>query len=207
MQFDRSDNERAIGRRGMSSRPAYDDVRGGLISAMRHYGRMKRVAFPRTREDMMSSPLGAANPELLAQYPDLPRPHNADSLPIAITEWGSSSPLVLMVHGGVQGGIGGGPANFCAQEPLAERGWRLRLLDRPGFGKNPSRGPDDTLADAVIIAEQSGDGAPLVGHSFGGAGALLAAGVDLIRKALGRRHSDAGIFAASSREEYPERPL
>lgn len=123
----------------------------------------------------MSEPLGAANPALLAQVPELPRPANADSLSIAITEWGDVGPMVLMVHGGVQGGIGGGPTNFHAQRPLADRGWRLRLMDRPGFGDSPSRGPDDMEADAVIIADHLGEGGHLIGHSFGGAGALLAA--------------------------------
>lgn len=123
----------------------------------------------------MSQPLGAANPALLAQVPDLPRPADADSLPVIITEWGESGPVVLMVHGGVQGGIGGGPTNFHAQRPLADRGWRLRLMDRPGFGDSPSRGPDDMAADGALIADHLGEGSHLVGHSFGGAGALLAA--------------------------------
>lgn len=123
----------------------------------------------------MSAPLGLVAPALLAQCPEISRPEDADALPIHITEWGNSGPSVLMVHGGVQGGIGGGPTNFLAQKSLTERNWRLRLLDRPGFGGSPSRGPDDMTEDAVIIAEQLGDGAHLIGHSFGGAGALLAA--------------------------------
>ena len=32
--------------------------------------------------------------------------------PIHVTEWGNSGPTVLLIHGGVQGGLGGGPVNF-----------------------------------------------------------------------------------------------
>jgi pimeloyl-ACP methyl ester carboxylesterase len=82
---------------------------------------------------------------------------------------------VLFVHGGVQGGLGGGPDNFAKQKPLIERGWQLKLVDRPGFGHSPSRGPDDQDADSVWIAQTLGEGSHLIGHSFGGAAALLAA--------------------------------
>ena len=123
---------------------------------------------------MPSAELGAVNPALLQQCPARPVPPDALSLPIHVTTWGGGS-RVLMVHGGVQGGIGGGPVNFDGQRALAERGWRIELIDRPGFGGSPSRGPDDMDADAAIIADHLGDGCHLVGHSFGGAEALLAA--------------------------------
>ena len=124
---------------------------------------------------MPSRPLGALNPSLLAQCEEPPRPPGAEQLPIHVTTWGAGGPLVLMVHGGVQGGIGGGPVNFEGQRALAAQGWRLQLIDRPGFGCSPSRGPDDMEADAALIAERLGDGSHLIGHSFGGAEALLAA--------------------------------
>ena len=124
---------------------------------------------------MPSIPLGQLNPALLAQCPAMPVPANAQDLPIHITEWGHEGPLVLMVHGGVQGGIGGGPGNWQGQQPLSDRGWRLRLMDRPGFGGSPSRGPDDMAADALLIADRLGENSHLIGHSFGGAEALLAA--------------------------------
>ncbi len=124
---------------------------------------------------MPSVALGQLNPSLLAQCPILPVPKDAEDLPIHVTEWGDAGLTVLMVHGGVQGGIGGGPANWEGQRPLADRGWRLRLLDRPGFGRSPSRGPDDMAADALLIADRFGEGCHLIGHSFGGAEVLLAA--------------------------------
>ncbi len=124
---------------------------------------------------MPSMPLGQLNPALLGQCPATPIPSNAADLPIHVTEWGDSGPVVLMVHGGVQGGIGGGPVNWQGQRPLADRGWRLRLIDRPGFGGSPSRGPDDMAADALLIADRLGEGSHLIGHSFGGTEVLLAA--------------------------------
>ncbi len=115
---------------------------------------------------------------LLAQCP-LPPPDLPDAeaakRPIHVTEWGNTGPTVLIVHGGVQGGLGGGPDIFLQQQSLATGGWRLRLPARPEFGKSPSRGIDDMTADSVWIADMLGDGAHLIGHSWGGAGALLAA--------------------------------
>ena len=116
--------------------------------------------------------------DLLAQCPPAtPRLPEAEAakLPIHATNWGTVGPTVLIVHGGVQGGLGGNPATFAKQEPLAEQGWRLQVVDRPGFGQSQSRGMDDMEADAVWIADMLGDGANLIGHSWGGAEALLAA--------------------------------
>lgn len=124
---------------------------------------------------MPSAPLGTLNPSLLAQCADRPVPPNALDLPVNITRWGSEGPRVFLIHGGVQGGIGGGPSNFQEQRALAYMGWRLELIDRPGFGGSPSRGPDDMEADALLIAGLIGDGCHLIGHSFGGAEALLIA--------------------------------
>ncbi len=115
---------------------------------------------------------------LLAQCPPAPAPPSeadAATLSVHVTTKGAAGPTVLVVHGGVQGGLGGGASTFVRQEPLAERGWQLRLVDRPGFGQSPSRGVDGMVADAPWIADLLGDGAHLVGHSWGGAEALLAA--------------------------------
>jgi pimeloyl-ACP methyl ester carboxylesterase len=82
---------------------------------------------------------------------------------------------VLLIHGGVQGGLGGGPESFANQQALSTLGWRLYVADRPGFGQSASRGVDDMEADAVWITDLLGDGSHLIGHSWGGAEALLAA--------------------------------
>ena len=114
---------------------------------------------------------------LLAQCPLPPSTMSAEERnanPINVIELGVSGPAVLIIHGGVQGGLGGGPNTFERQKPLAERGWQLRLVERPGFGQSASRGVDDMEADAEWIADMLGEGAHLVGHSWGGAEALLA---------------------------------
>ena len=100
---------------------------------------------------------------------------SAAQLPIHETVWGSAGPEVLLVHGGVQGGLGGGPRTFDKQQALADHGWQVRRVDRPGFGSSPSRGPDDMQEDAVWIADRLTPGVSLIGHSWGGAEALLAA--------------------------------
>jgi pimeloyl-ACP methyl ester carboxylesterase len=113
--------------------------------------------------------------ELTRQCPQPAVPVDSASLPIHITVWGNKGPAVWLVPGGVQGGIGGGPATFAGQRPLANRGWQIHLIDRPGFGQSPSRGPDDMNADARLIAARLDQNSRLIGHSFGGAEALLAA--------------------------------
>ncbi len=93
---------------------------------------------------------------------------------INVIRWGDSNSRMLIIHGGVQGNVGGGPLTFREQRPLANAGWQLVLPERPGFGQSPSRGPDDMEGDAVWISEMLDD-VVLIGHSFGGAEALLAA--------------------------------
>jgi len=89
----------------------------------------------------------------------------AAASPIHMTTWGSTGSKVLLIHGGVQGGLGGGPATFREQEALAQRGLQLRVADRPGFGQTPTRGPDDMQADAVWASAELGDGAHLIGNA------------------------------------------
>ena len=127
---------------------------------------------------MAMKAMGEHRAALIAQCPPAaPRLPEAEAakLPIHVIEHGTAGPTVLIVHGGVQGGLGGGPSTFAGQEALADRGWRIRIVERPGFGQSPSRGVDDMAADSVWIAAMLGDGANLIGHSWGGAEALLAA--------------------------------
>ena len=121
--------------------------------------------------------LGQHLAALVAQCPPPPPldPAEAAKLPINVTRWGTTGPRVLIIHGGVQGGAGGGPATFAKQEAWGQDGWRVELVDRPGFGQSPTRGVDDMERDAVWIADMLGDGANLIGHSWGGMEALLAA--------------------------------
>jgi len=94
---------------------------------------------------------------------------------IHITRWGHTGTKLVLVHGGVQGTKRSGAAHFSAQERLAERGYEVIVPDRPGHGRSPAPGrPDDAEADGEWLADLLGDGAHLVGHSFGGCVALSA---------------------------------
>jgi pimeloyl-ACP methyl ester carboxylesterase len=79
-------------------------------------------------------------------------------------------PPVLFVHGDIVG-----PAlTWRKQRDLARR-WSLMIPSRPGFGESPPLERNDFEAEAPMFAELLGDGAHLVGHSYGGVIALLAA--------------------------------
>jgi pimeloyl-ACP methyl ester carboxylesterase len=84
--------------------------------------------------------------------------------------WGDGAPVIL-----VHGSLATGADEWEMQRPLAEEGFRLLVVDRRGYGQSPAAAGEDFLADADDIAELMGDGAHLVGHSYGGLGAMLAA--------------------------------
>lgn len=96
-----------------------------------------------------------------------------------VTVWkgpGGSIPAVL-----VHGTFSWATLAFEHQRPLA-RGRTLLLPDRRGFGASPDLNgggerdvTSDYAIDAVDISELLGDGAHLVGHSYGGTVAMLAA--------------------------------
>jgi pimeloyl-ACP methyl ester carboxylesterase len=87
-----------------------------------------------------------------------------------VDSWGAGTPVVL-----VHGSLATGGEEWEAQRPLADAGFRLLVPDRRGNGQSPAAEGDDFLRDADDIAELMGDGAHLVGHSYGGLGALFAA--------------------------------
>ncbi|GAA5059365.1 alpha/beta hydrolase [Thermocatellispora tengchongensis] len=94
---------------------------------------------------------------------------------IHVTEWGSGPPAVF-VHGVLTWGADE-LYGFAAQRPLAAR-HRLLLMDRRGHGRSPDVGGaygTDYEVDAADIEELLGEGAHLVAHSYGAAGAMLAA--------------------------------
>ena len=77
---------------------------------------------------------------------------------------------LVLVHGSVVGGR----ATWTAQRPLA-REFELVVLERPGFPPNPPVDRVDFEADAQLVARLLEPGDHLVGHSYGGVVALLAA--------------------------------
>ena len=87
-----------------------------------------------------------------------------------VDSWGSGTPVVL-----VHGSLATGAEEWPAQRPLADAGFRLLVLDRRGYGRSPSAEGEDFLRDADDIVDLMGDGAHLVGHSYGGLGVLFAA--------------------------------
>lgn len=76
----------------------------------------------------------------------------------------------MLVHGSVVGG----PPTWDAQLSLAER-FEPVVLDRPGFPPNPPVERVDFEKDAKLVADLLEPGDHLVGHSYGGVIALLAA--------------------------------
>jgi pimeloyl-ACP methyl ester carboxylesterase len=84
--------------------------------------------------------------------------------------WGAGVPVIL-----VHGSLATGASEWVAQRPLADAGYSLRVVDRRGYGFSDNAVGEDYLADATDISELMGSGAHLVGHSYGGLGALLAA--------------------------------
>jgi pimeloyl-ACP methyl ester carboxylesterase len=87
-----------------------------------------------------------------------------------VTVWGEGESAVF-----VHGSFGWGEETWREQRPLADQ-YRLLLVDRRGFGGSSPNGRVDFERDAEDVAELLGDGAHLVGHSYGGVVSLLAAG-------------------------------
>ncbi len=79
-------------------------------------------------------------------------------------------PRVVFVHGSVVGA----QRTWRHQLELGDR-WTLVLPNRPGFAASPPLARGDFEAEAPLIAELLGDGAHLVGHSYGAVIALYAA--------------------------------
>jgi pimeloyl-ACP methyl ester carboxylesterase len=89
-----------------------------------------------------------------------------------LQQWGERGERVLLVHGGVTNG----DATWGEQRALAER-WSLLVLDRRGYFPNPPVEHEDFEIDAGDVAGLLAEWGPLhlVGHSYGGVVALLAA--------------------------------
>ena len=85
-------------------------------------------------------------------------------------------PLVkrlILVHGSVVGGRG--TWSVQRKDPAFTERFELLVLERPGFAPNPPVERVDFAADAELVAGLVRRGDHLVGHSYGGVIALLAA--------------------------------
>jgi pimeloyl-ACP methyl ester carboxylesterase len=87
-----------------------------------------------------------------------------------VETWGVGTRVVL-VHGSLATCID----EWQAQRPLAEQGFQLVVFDRRGYGRSAAAPGEDFVGDGEDIAALMGDGAHLVGHSYGGLGVLCAA--------------------------------
>jgi pimeloyl-ACP methyl ester carboxylesterase len=98
---------------------------------------------------------------------------------VHVTVWdgtGGRGQTVLLVHGSTAWGCD--PVlGFGAQRALADS-FRVLVMDRRGYGSSPDIARGDYAVDAGDIAALLAEagGAHLVGHSYGTAGAMLAAG-------------------------------
>jgi pimeloyl-ACP methyl ester carboxylesterase len=95
--------------------------------------------------------------------------------PVHVTVWGGGrtpAPRAVLVHGTMTWGTD--QYGFAAQRPLAEMA-ELWVVDRRGFGASTDVGESDYELDAADIAGLMEGGAHLVGHSYGGVVAMLAA--------------------------------
>ena len=92
-----------------------------------------------------------------------------DSSPVHVERVGSG-PRVILVHGS----MGHGSVSFEPLRELADR-YTLEFVDRRGFGRSiPREGGVDFELDAEDVADLLGEGAHLIGHSYGGVVAILA---------------------------------
>lgn len=96
------------------------------------------------------------------------RPELATELYVEV--WGEGTPVVL-----VHGSLATGADEWSAQRPLADDGFKLIVADRRGYGRSPAAIGEDFLADADDLADLMSSGAHLVGHSYGGLSAMIAA--------------------------------
>jgi pimeloyl-ACP methyl ester carboxylesterase len=88
---------------------------------------------------------------------------------LAVERLGEGPP-VLFIHGDIVGP----DLTWRKQRELAER-WSLLIPSRPGFGESAPLERNDFEIEAPMFAELLGDGAHLVGHSYGAVIALLVA--------------------------------
>ena len=92
---------------------------------------------------------------------------------VHVTVWhqaGPEAPPVVLIHGSMTWGT----ACFEKQRPLAES-YRLLVMDRRGYGSSPDIERSDYDVDTADVIELLGDRAHVVGHSYGGVVAMLAA--------------------------------
>lgn len=84
--------------------------------------------------------------------------------------WGTGERVVL-----VHGSFATGPTEWEGQRALADRGYQLVVPTRRAYLPDHAGEGEDFLAESQDVAALLGDGAHLVGHSYGGLSAMTAA--------------------------------
>ncbi|MFI7482506.1 alpha/beta fold hydrolase [Kocuria sp. M1R5S2] len=84
--------------------------------------------------------------------------------------WGAGERVVL-----VHGSFATGPLEWEGQRVLAELGYQLVVPTRRAYLPGHAGEGEDFLTDGDDVAELLGNGAHLVGHSYGGLSAMVAA--------------------------------
>jgi pimeloyl-ACP methyl ester carboxylesterase len=97
------------------------------------------------------------------------RPRPLTAVDLDVERLGAGPPVVL-----VHGSIVDARRTWRHQRELADA-WSLCIPNRPGFAGSPPLARGDFEVEAPLMAELLGDGAHLVGHSYGAVIALLAA--------------------------------
>jgi pimeloyl-ACP methyl ester carboxylesterase len=98
-------------------------------------------------------------------------PHRAvpgDDIPCEV--WGTGTRVVL-----VHGSLATGPLEWEGQRPLVDDGYQLVVPTRRAYVSRPVEVGEDFVTDGADVAPLLGDGAHLVGHSYGGLAAMVAA--------------------------------
>jgi pimeloyl-ACP methyl ester carboxylesterase len=92
-----------------------------------------------------------------------------------------TGPPVLLVHGSIVDAS----RTWRAQRSLADQ-WALTIPNRPGFAGSTALARGDFDLEAPLFAELLGGGSHLIGHSYGGVIALLAAALrpDAVRSLI-----------------------
>lgn len=89
---------------------------------------------------------------------------------LAVTEMGNGAPVAF-----VQGGFSRAAKTFAAQRSLQSH-YRLRFVDRRGYGESPETKRSDPDVDAKDICDTLLEPTHLVAFCYGGLGCLIAAG-------------------------------
>lgn len=84
--------------------------------------------------------------------------------------WGAGERVVL-----IHGSLATGPLEWEAQRPLVDEGYQLVVPTRRAYTTQSGSVGEDFRIDGEDVAALLGDGAHLVGHSYGGLVAMVAA--------------------------------